>query len=306
MSEPKRGFVNVPAEVDGRVVMTMKTKCNGCVFAQDLTGIAGFRTQLDCRLGRIEKFRERGTTVSNELTEDTHYSFLVIEGRACNALRYPEAWPEGANLSPEVQVTQVKKEISITAELLVLITKKSTLEDVYKSVQDVYDMRYKPTVLHLINNSPIPTPDIINLVKSHPYNEEYMWRVHNMRKGGKNFGTKDECIEFVVHNVEARYYCVFDAGYHIPDNYLERINNALVEELERFSVLESDNYPNGIFVAADLHRHSVIAGNAKVVYTHQESGEQITCNNVIDKVKFIAEADNKEYMVRNVKDFVYV
>lgn len=304
MSESKRGFVMVPDNSKGYSDSKIKTKCNGCVFAETLT-TSDTIFQHGCSLGRIDKFRAKGTEVIDELDEDKNL-FYVIDGRACNALRYNEAWPNGAFLSKDEQIALVKKEIAITAEMLILIDKRHTLEDVYKSVDDVYNMTFKPTVLRLVNNSNILPADLVNLIKNHDYHQDYLWQVHNMRVGGKNFVTPDDCIEFIVNDVKARYYAVFNAGYHIPSDYLYKINEALVEELDRFSLLESDNYPNGIFVSTALHKHPVVAGNAKVVYTHQESGEQITCNNVVEKVKFLAVTDEKPHMVKNVKEIVYV
>lgn len=280
------GFIVEPKDK----TVSYSTQCKNCVFLNNLK---------ECELGRIVQFQ-----IQNPDTEVTQFAyedgaFPVIKDRICNTLRIQDAWPKGENLSLDEQKQLVKKEIEITVDMLIYIDDKCTLEHVKNITQDIENMTFIPKKVHYIINSLMKPSDVVKIARCSKL-ENLEWTVVRIQQVGIS-RSMERCLDHAIKDTNYRYYTVFRANSKIKPDFLEKINYHLNENLARFSALESNDYPNGIFVSTQLHKHSVIAGNLETLFQDSE-GNQTKCNNVIEKIKFIAKEDNKSYMVQNIED----
>ncbi len=286
------GFVMKP-DVENKTNI-YSTQCNKCVFV--LKDLIGDHKQIGCSLGRLDKFEDQGTKIDR----DEENGQFIINGRICNTLRLEDNW-EHENLPITERALKVLKEVEIPVDLILYIDGFNSLDDIMWSIRNIEIMTLKPKKIHcIVNTTGIKPTDVIKILTNSPLNNEIEWSVSNPIIKKKDM---ESCIDFEVQNFKNRYYTVFKADKLIPFDFLEKINYHLNIELSRFSLLESDDYPNGIFVSTALHKHPIIVGNVPVTY-RDSNGKEVYCRNIIEKIKFIATEDEKPYMVQNLKDIV--
>lgn len=156
----------------------------------------------------------------------------------------------------------VNKETMIRMDANVYADRDSTGKEVYQTVESFKKGRLKPARLTIINNlSSIDKLDLARIgMKS-----GLKWRVENIDDGGLLDETliadRYRCIDIAVRKTSAKdcnFYCVFNAGQDVPENFISDINNSLNLDLNRFLALRGKDGNGDV---GQVHMHKQIGGN---------------------------------------------
>lgn len=194
------------------------TSCRDCIFS-----IVNDNIQIGCRFDRLDKFKENGADV---VMDKNH--FLII-GRFCNTCRNEE-W--GRNNPRRKWMEIVKERIRVQVDIIINIENCNDLSDIMNTVDSAYNQKIKPkSVIIAYNSNTIPIETIVNSMRGESRGE---WRIEQL------------CWEESAKYCKGSYYAVFNAGYIIPNYFIEKINKALNEDMIRFVSIMPDRDGNGL------------------------------------------------------------
>ena len=225
----------------------LTTACKSCVFANYIG-----KTQIDCKLGRVAKYREKGVDIieAEDLEEN---EFFVLEAW-CNAYR-EQAWAD----QHEDPLSQVKQEYKIVLGFIVLlkgeITDTTSAEDLLsglvQTLEDIKKVEGSPNYVVVVNNSAVPHFSVINKAQECLEDSDIEYKVSDVLE--KNM-TDWECIDLVFANLKNGYYSVLQSGKSPKKNIISLIDDKVNEELDSVGYIKGYDGINGTTVQAVLHK----------------------------------------------------
>jgi hypothetical protein len=272
------------------------TGCLNCIFAQWKD-----KRQVGCKLGRIEKFAERNTELDIVKHEDGR-EFYLIKNRICLML-CTEDW---LKRHPEVKDPEkdMRRLTALSCDIMILVDNDQTLEGLRKTLHSLLQQQHKPAKINVILHSDHIHPAKIRKILQSAEDEyfSFKWQLtHIQERGPKGEKPSIEwALDHVIQNCKSPFYAVFYAGYEVPADYLLLIDQALNDELEKFSVLLPVDDWNGAFIQTYLHKR--LHGNAPEKLEDNEDGDEVIGVSIMDKAHFIAARNNYPYMVRRVEE----
>ena len=265
----------------------VKSSCQNCVFAFTKGhGPVDGETQTGCRLGRIEKFRERGTSV--ELKYDKWGSGFFIINRFCSANRNRE-WAAG--LSEEQQERKVREEVALAAHVYVPVW-SPTMDEIKTTLDSLTHQKPKPAAVEiLVKGDKRPGKLILWLQHAYP---DLNWKVTVLTD---EEATPDAAIDSAVPRCESMFYAVFNSGVAAPADFLQELDRLVNDELYAFALIPGDTEGNGRVVLKDMHLQ--LGGNEvcdMVEASPQMTEEQlvnepplVSVEGIENKIRFLAE-----------------
>ena len=250
-----------------------RTICRDCIFAEFTPD---WLTQVGCRLGRLSKYRDKDLVIMKE-DDETAVEYYEIK-TVCNTHR-DSTW----QYATENPVENVKKfvrtqvdfivladTVDINWENLLLNMTKDFLKHSYHPTKIIFGFYQKKILFHdlsakldeILYGTNI-TYDLVNVI-------DY---VHDSW----------ELIDILFKKVKSQYFTICELGDTLPDNWIERINNYINEDLNNLSMLEPVDGMTGLTIQKFLY--SVIGGSLGI--------------NIIDKIKDLAKSQNLQSMVRH-------
>lgn len=213
------------------------TACKGCVF-----GIYYGETQTDCRLGKIDKFRENGNDIIEVFDEEKE--FYVIDGRKCQFYRNSDWLFNIGYEDDEMEI--LKEETTIGVDIVLLVEEKQTFDDIKTSLLSIEKSTIKPeSIIIVLQNITYPNSIIDhNWIKTNitiPYIVEYAIPTK----------TIEECINLGAKKSSIYYLCIM-AGRHLTNNFLEEVNEAINDKMWPILYIEGIYY-HQMFVKKSLH-----------------------------------------------------
>lgn len=257
--------------------MEIKTSCVGCVFLKET----------NCKLGRYEKFKSNGATIELE------NGFPLVNGRFCSAKR-PEKWMEGKS--------KVNLPLIIRAELLVnyeaiIHLEHLNPEELQKTLDSLANQLVKPKTICI--NSASQDIHYSQLIKQ-LQKLSLPFRVDRVTKGTHYL----EAIDVSVSKAQTDYYFLIESGAEVDSEYVANIDEAINVEMKRFLVVTGEG-KIGSFVNTQLHKN--LDGNyptrAKKLYDEEED-EGYILETFEQKVEYLAQKRNQEYLIKNYREIV--
>lgn len=252
------------------------TVCKSCIFAtyED-------NTQTGCKLNRIESFKNIGAEIVEAM--DSEKEFYVIKERVCNTCRNEE-W--GENHDKKDWLPIVMSQIMLQCEAYIYVAPHHTQEDIGYTITSWLKQYIKPTritvVLH--NKSKLSRVEVVNSVKKQ-CSGKVDWQVENISPVDGE--TKNRCLDIAIKKCKSPFYSVSNAGYWVPAKYLQSINRAINDGMERFVMLTPlDEQGNGLLVMTKIHR--LVQGNDK--------------HGIVKKVEYWATEDDMSHMVKKAEE----
>ena len=206
----------------------LTTACKSCVFANYIG-----KTQIDCKLGRIKKYREKGVDIieAEDLEEN---EFFVLEA-LCNAYREQD-WAD----QHEDIFAQVEKEyITLLGFVVILGTGTS-------------EVNGSPSYVVIVNNSPVPHFDVINQAQECLEDSDIEYKVSNVLESNV---TDLECVDLVFSGLKNGYYSILKAGkLPVSNDMIDLINNKVNKDLDSIAYIKGYDGVNGVTVQAVMHK----------------------------------------------------
>ena len=269
-----------------------KTTCENCVFAtfadeQWEPFETPIRTQTGCRLGRLDKFHERGVPIELRQTQDGRLAALI--GRVCMAARKS---PWGDGMSPEVQEAKVRKEMRFACHVYILAL-NATPEEIERTLESLIVQKPQPIVAEvLLQGRTRPGP----LIRR--FNENFAGRIQWVLTVINTDETTDsQAIDSAVARCRSPFYAIFHAGVQAPADFLANLDKAVNEELLTFSIVPGDVSDNGLVVLTQMHHRmggnetvDMVEGDPEEMTDEElEKTSRTSITGLLNKVRFLAE-----------------
>jgi hypothetical protein len=215
-----------------------RTLCRDCIF-----GNFEDNKQTGCSLGRLEKFVELGTQVETGTDEESGKEYSVIVDRYCMMCRNQD-WADRQKGDDLVQIAREECQIPYRA----FIFYREDIKAFRRTVDSVLAQTVKPTHIVAIRKSDSedrPTSLIKTLDK-----RDCVWRVRNFVQEY----TDRECIDLTQAVNPEHYYVVFESGFEVPENHMEKINSLIHDDLVQLCCIYPEEGTNGFFAQSLVHQ----------------------------------------------------
>lgn len=228
------------------------TPCKNCIFAEynDIT-------QIGCKLGMIEKFRNKGTPILEVYDNDKE--FYVIQGRRCMSARTKHWFYKDYTVTE--QRAMINREVAIPYNAIIFAEHKS-YNDIKKTIESLAAQTIKPwkiTVV-LLNNHP-DTQRILKVLD----NTTLSWKIQGMMLPNT---PKQQVLNTIVGHVPITWYAVFHAGCVVPKDTFDTINKFIHEELNVVTVIRPNSQGDCSVVLREVHKNYFYA---ELITTLQDS-----------------------------------
>jgi len=211
------------------------TSCQDCLFAEYTE-----KTQSGCKANLIEKYVTDGLAVEayNEEGE-----FYIIPGVACLG-KMPKAFAEKAGIKAEDALEFVKNKMQIQWQAIIILND----EDIKPCLDALSKQSIKPenvSVILAYNSTHKPG----NLAKWLKQRSFKTWRVMETENPELSRGN---LVDLVLDKYVNPFYMVLEPTRVLEDDFMERLNKKVNEELVSFGILKMKGLE---FTAYGIHKY---------------------------------------------------
>ena len=282
-----------------QVILPIHTPCKDCIFAK-YEDEHTRKTQIDCKLGRIEKFRQAGTEIL-EVFDENNMEFFVINGRVCNAFR--NTYSSRPTEQDKGWRELIEKDIELKLTFVVMFNDESSLKHLSFTIHSLVNQSIQPFKVFFVNNSKFIQDKDLHSILYQTLGNKLTWRLVSVSNKDQQI-SDDAAFDNIVSQISTSFYSRIDCGAKIPLDFIFKLNNALNENLERFSVLTPSSTVEILTVQTGFHNSPMTSGNTPseaVEYNDDETVQSRTkLNNIVEKAIYYANQQKKEYLVRSV------
>jgi len=253
----------------------LKTICRDCIFAEFTDDAV---TQTGCKLGRLDKFRDKGKTKPIEDENGLEYYEISTLCNTCRDKNWEDKFTDS--------IPRVIKEVELKIDAIILDDSNhdNWHQDVMVSVQSLLNQVLKPCRIvvvvynkmkafsglkELLDKAGIKY-DIVNVLEY--TNNSYLLLNHG------------------ISRCRNQYYSVVESGNVLPNDYFAKLNKIINNDLDQFSMIEPVNDTGsltGLTVQRKLHQMiQSLTGKIDL--------------NIIEAVKALAKEQNLEHMVKTL------
>jgi len=220
----------------------LTTACKDCVFANYIG-----KTQTDCKLGRIEKFRQKGVDIieAEDLEEN---EFFVVESW-CNYYR-DEEWVKNLNSDIDDLSAQVKKEAVFPVGFIVLFNENNTTEQLETTISSIKDMEEVAYAV-VVNSSNLDDIDVITKVQELFEDSEIDFKITKIMDSAFN---QSQIIDVAFPNISNSYYYLLESGDLPVKDVVSLIDRQTNTELEPVVYIKGDKGISGTVIQSTMHK----------------------------------------------------
>lgn len=249
-----------------------KTICRDCVFAEFTDDAI---TQTGCKLGRLDKYREKEKA---HIVEDENGLEYYEINTFCNTCR-DSTWDD--KFSDPVK--RVMEEVSIKVDALIIDDSNHDdwYNDVMKSVNSLVNQTIKPCRIVIVCYRKLKP---ITALKELMDNAEIKYDIVNVLDYSSS---PYALLNHGVRRCRNQFYTVVESGDELPLDYFDKLNKIINEDLSQFSMIEPQDQLTGLTVQRKLHHMSQhLAGTSQM--------------NIVEIIKELAKEQNLPHMVRQL------
>lgn len=250
----------------------IRTICRDCIFAEFTDDAI---TQTGCKLGRLDKFREKQKA---KIIEDENGLEYYEIGTFCNTCRNTE-WDD--KFSEPVE--RVLKEIEIKVDAVILddSNHENWQQEIETSVNSLINQTIKPCRIVIVcyrKTKPIST------LKALMDKAEIKYDIVNVLDYCSN---PYELLNHGAKRCRNQFYTVVESGDKLELDYFEKLNKLINDDLAQFSMIEPQEQLTGLTIQRKLHN---MAANLA----------QTSHLNIVEIIKDLAKQQNLQHMVRQL------
>ena len=232
----------------------LATSCEDCIFLEDL----------DCKLGNISKYRQRGVKVLQSENKEGEPTLTV--GTICHTYR-TDLW-ELANDDAEDILDVLELETDPKVGFFILV--KNDHEGLEKSIKSILNQEIFSAKYILISSTyETDQIEIIQKTQSILEGTEIPYKVQRILEEEV---TDDQFIDLSFSNAKNGYYCVLECGHEIPTDLIKILHKALVFDLYSVAYVEGYEGINGRTVQCAIHKF-LIGNKGATIKTKILEGE---------------------------------
>jgi hypothetical protein len=269
--------------------------CKDCVFAQ-YTPTSPPR-QFGCAIGRLQKYREQGTTIVEAYDEECEFD--IVNGRNCPAFRSRNGdWAK--KIRPEDRPAQVREELRVRLDAIVVLSDAPGLDE--PGLTATFDALRAQTLplssVTVVNNQgAIPTGRVVALVTR--LAGGLPWHVLDMfeRDADGNRPDRGRCVDLAVPKLTGHFYTMLRPGDRLAPTFAECLDHAVVDDMARFVYLYPATNGVGETVALGFHRAPMVNGNTVSIGPDGDPTESMVLRTVAEKAGYVAISQKAPYLV---------
>lgn len=226
----------------------MRTKCKSCIF-----GAFEDKKQVGCVLGKLDIYKQQGTTITREFSEGTGREYYVINDRyclACRSERWLNSLPEGTD-----HLEKMEEEMAVQCQFIII--SNNMIPDIERTVMSIDKQTLKASKITIADKP-------VSLFDDQAVRAEHVRRIiasihiietpYEIRSFTERFDD-GKCIDLCVEHERPQYYCVVQAGCEVPETLLEELNDFVTKRLVQFSVIAADDHNNYMVVPFSVHTY---------------------------------------------------
>lgn len=220
----------------------LTTSCKDCVFANYIG-----KTQTDCKLGRIAKFRQNKVDIidAEDLEEN---EFFVVESW-CNYYR-DENWVKSLDSNIEDLSSQVKKEAIFPVGFIVLFNESDDIEQLGTTISAIKEIESVPYVI-VANSSNLDDIDVITKVQEFFEGSEIDYKITKILDSSFDNG---QIIDAAFPNITNSYYYLLESGNEPVKDVESLIDKQINTELQPVVYIKGDNGISGTVIQSTMHK----------------------------------------------------
>ena len=283
------------------------TSCRDCVFAKYNT----FGVQDDCEFDRLEKFAQTTplllihdgyapedieALLANPEAEDVmkpedSKEYFYVTERICS--RCVATSPEIESQSLDEHIKGAKERSRVKIAFIVCIDSHTKLEEVRDTLFAIDHQSFPCQRIALVisRNAALKPPALMEVLKS--LQGEMEWSVELLQKDSAPFMEKVDAAANKLDPSECNYYAAFRAGQWVDRRFIEAVDYALNEQMDRFLAIDSRGSVGGFLVQVKIHQ--ILRGSSEVETV--KTGERIS--NIVDKIRAATEEDGQTHLLKD-------
>lgn len=266
-----------------------ETPCKTCVFAK-------YRgdTQYGCAFDRVEKFRRQGIEVIEAFDKQKEFFVIKTVCRAHRDKKSPWAMKNPGSDRKEI----CRKELTMDFDVVIVMDDRHEVADVEKTIESLKAQTLLPMhVTVVLHRDGVQTNDIRKLLPGDWVVKVVMERTEDGQRVGAG-----RCIDLSLTNSKSHFYAIFNPGCVVPPTFLEDVDKAINDELERFVLLLPTQAGNGCVVQMRAHRY--YGGNAEAEIQGEDAGEEQgqRADSIVDKILHRMRVEDRPHLVKRVSD----
>ena len=264
--------------------LTPNFLCFDCVWAK-----YDGNTQVGCAQGKIDKFSAQTEVVLyHHVDGENEKDCYKVKNRAgCVAFRTAE-WPY-ATATDEEMNEQLAEEISLKTTVIIAVHEGDLVEDVTRKARNIVKASLgavpERVVFVLTDNSLSPADIHLDLLDEPLGCDDY----------SLTRASVDRAFDVGVTLATSPWIWMINASDDIILTFLSDVNYKLNYLMERFVLV---NFGSGVFTKTELFRRS--GGDNAMV-----NDDGMTLNTFVDKINYIGENENQNYMIINSREDFY-
>jgi hypothetical protein len=260
---------------------SVHTSCKDCIFA-----IYSDKTQTDCSFDKIKKLKENGVAVDESF--DDEKEFFVINNHACMTYR-PPIFLEGKTFEEAKQ--SARDRCSVRIGCLVMI--KENQENLIRIIDSICNQTKQFSEVIFCANPEVQPSKIMKLLNDKKVT--FKWSIRHILDS-EYIG--DVSINVAMQKTNCIYMSVFTSDFIIPNKFVEEIDIALNDDMQRFLLLEPiDSKNNGLTFQSFIFNS--LRGNEEAVL---DDDSEKSANSIIEKIKYVATTQNLTSMIKKCED----
>jgi hypothetical protein len=232
-------------EEDNKKYAKVETVCLNCVFAEwepiDESGEWG--CQSGCAFNIIPRMLEQGAEVLSREDEEKKLQYCSIVDRVCVYCRPIEGWGNRFPGIANADLMKIARE-EVKPRMGMIIISDGDMDKLHKTVNSVVAMDIKPhKVCVQFKNQDMRPTNALSILGSYFDTHNIEYRIdYIMEKDAVD----TRIIDIAFKKIPQSYFCTFTAGFEIPADFIEVIDKALNDDLERFLMLLPIDGINGM------------------------------------------------------------
>lgn len=246
------------------------TICKSCIFAT-WSG----KIQSGCYKDIYQKYN--ADLIHDRFDPESGLSYISIDGRICYHCR-SQQWKDQHETKDLDELFDIsRKECELKVELILLVKKENTLDDLEKTIKSIEKMPIKPANIFIVNCNAIKPSNILhwlNVNMSTPWHMEYI------------MDASVDVLDLIIPKLKTIYFMVGEAGKEFDANMLVKLDKMLYDDLRQIVMAEIEpGQLHGLFCMRYLYKN--VGGNAggkTAVEKIKILGEEQNCQTSIIKL----------------------
>jgi hypothetical protein len=264
------------------MISKIHTACKDCIFA-----VYKEKTQVDCKLNKIEKIKKEGLNVIESFDDDKE--FFVIDNHICTTYRNELLFKDK---TVDEHIELVKKQAKPRIACIVLV-KSDNDNELKETIHSIINQSEEFSEVIFLLMSDIKPSKVMNVLEKN--NAKFKWSIKQIID---NYWEGSKSINVAIQRSRSTYASVFNSGFIVPKDFVKQICDAIVEDLKRFILLKPIDKDNNA-LTFQVYAFNALRGNEEAFV--DETNEK-PVNSFIDKISYIAASQNLTHLIKNCED----